>query len=58
MANVKPLGDGIATRLDKDSFLGTFPLSTEMEGFKMVSASVDETGYFLTIRWERETLAI
>ena len=53
MAEVHPLGDGRGTYIDDDTIEGTFALGHDMEGFKMTLASVDETGYFLTIRWER-----
>lgn len=53
--NVAPLGDGQASRLDADTIEATFPM-TAMDGWRMAVASVDETGYFLTIRWEREPL--
>jgi|KBSMisStandDraft_5_1062788.scaffolds.fasta_scaffold7863868_2 hypothetical protein len=54
MRNVHPLGDGKATHVDEKTIEATFALGMDMDGYKMVSASIDESGYFLTIRWERE----
>jgi hypothetical protein len=54
--NVAPLGDGQASHLDADTIEATFPMTVDMDGWRMTVASVDETGYFLTIRWEREPL--
>lgn len=53
MNDVAPLGNGQATRPDADTIEATFPMTTQMDGWRMVLATVDESGYFLTIRWER-----
>lgn len=53
MSDIRPLGEGRSTRLDSKTIEATFALSEEMTGWKMASSSIDETGYFLTIRWEK-----
>ena len=54
MPDVNPLGDGKATHLDKDHIEATFPLHSDMAGWRMTGADIDESGYFITIKWERE----
>lgn len=52
--DVAPLGPGRGTYIDEDTIEGTFPLTLDMAGWRMACAEVDGSGYFLTIRWERE----
>lgn len=54
MPDVHPLGNGKATHHDKDHIEATFPLHSEMAGWRMTGAEIDESGYFITISWERE----
>lgn len=53
--NVRPLGDGQSTRNKETGGLSaTFPLSDAMSelGYRMSSASIDESGFFLNIEFE------
>lgn len=54
MPKVSPLLEGNATRIGENAIECTFALSEAMQGWKMVSAQVDESGYMLNVRWERE----
>lgn len=52
MANRRPLGHGQATRTSPGEIVATFPLTDDMAGWHMAAADVDESGHFLTIRFE------
>lgn len=56
MTDRTPLGYGRGTHVDADTIEATFPLGLDMDGWKMTSAEVDPSGYFLSITFHRESL--
>ena len=55
MVHKRPLGHGYATRIGTDAIEATFPLTDDMAGWHITAADVDESGHFLTIRFEPNT---
>lgn len=55
MTDQQPFEHGRGTRTADGSIVATYPLSASWSGWHIATAELDETGTFLTVRFEMTT---